>query len=219
MSAYFIAGAGTDVGKTFTMQALLHAAHSAQQQVQAFKPIISGYVPYDKESDTALLIDAMGCGDVETISPWRYALPLAPDQAAQAEGQTLALAPLVEWTHAVTQQEGLTLIEAVGGLMVPLNAQVTTREWMQAAGLPLVLVTGSYLGAISHTLTAIEAAAALSIPIRAVVINQSVSGVDLIATRDSIARHARGIERIIAQRRVLSPKDATAIHVLLEHLL
>lgn len=218
MGAYFIAAAGTDIGKTFTTRALVHAARLAQRPVAAFKPVISGYVPHDAQSDTALLLDAMGSGSVEEVSPWRFALPLAPDQAAQAEGNTLEFAPLVAWTKQVAAADTLTLVETVGGVMVPLNAQVTSRDWMQAAGLPLVLVTGSYLGAISHTLTALEAVAALSIPVRAVLINQSASGVDLIATRDSIARHVPAGLPVIAQRRVASPKDATAIHALLELL-
>ena len=39
MTAYFITGSGTGVGKTFTTCALLHAVKNAR----GYKPIISGY--------------------------------------------------------------------------------------------------------------------------------------------------------------------------------
>ncbi len=218
MSAYFIAGAGTDIGKTFTTCALIYAAKYQQKPVQAYKPVITGYVPHDKQSDTELLIDALEGGSVEEISPWRYSMPLSPDMAAQNEGHTIELNALSEWTQQVKQQSGLTLIETIGGVMVPLNAQTTTRDWMQAAACPLILVMGTYVGAISHGLTAIEAVQSLNIPIAALIVNQTPQGADLNATRDSVAKHVRNIPFIIAQRRVASAKDATALHTLLEHL-
>ena len=50
----------------------------------------------------------------------------------------------------------LAIVEGVGGLMSPIAEDVTGLELMVALGLPVVLVGGSYLGAISHTLTALE---------------------------------------------------------------
>jgi dethiobiotin synthetase len=40
--------------------------------------------------------------------------------------------------------------------MVPLDGNRTILDVMMAVRLPLILVTGSYAGAISHTLTAID---------------------------------------------------------------
>lgn len=218
MSGYFIAGAGTDVGKTFVTRALIECARRREMAVAAYKPIITGYVPYDNKSDTALIIDALGGGTVEELSPWRYSVPLAPEHAAQAEGRTIALAELDAWTQSVVKPDQLTLIETIGGVMVPLNAQITSRDWMRQASLPVILVCGTYLGAISHALTAVEALHALEIPIAALVVNQTPQGADLIATCESISRHVRHVGQVVAQRRVVSPKDATAIHTLLETL-
>jgi dethiobiotin synthetase len=218
MSTYFIAGAGTDIGKTFTTCALIEAAKRQGRAVAAFKPVITGFDPDDAQSDTALLIDALDGGTVEEISPWRYRMPLSPEMAAQLEGPPLGLAQMDAWVAQVKDRAALTLIETAGGVMVPLNAQATTRDWMREAGLPVVLVVGSYLGAISHALSAVEALHAAEIPIAAMVVNQSQQGPDLIATCESIRRHAHGVGHIVAQRRVQHPKDATAVHALLEEL-
>ena len=47
-------------------------------------------------------------------------------------------------------------IEGVGGIMVPLDRKHTVLDWAKALGLPLIVVAGSYLGTISHTLTALR---------------------------------------------------------------
>lgn len=219
MSAYFITATGTGVGKTFTTCALIHTARQHGRTVAAYKPVISGYDPEDAQSDTARIITALGGGAVENISPWRFRAPLSPDMAARQEQRNLTLGPLVDWSTGVRNGASLTLIETVGGLMVPLNAQHTTRHWMAASRLPLVMVTGSYLGAISHTLTTLEAARAAELTIAALIINESEgSTVPLAATHESIANHCHDIPLILAQPRVSSPQKATAIHLLLEHL-
>ena len=58
---------------------------------------------------------------------------------------------------AIDQRRDILLIEGVGGIMVPLDAERTVLDVMMALQLPLILVAGSYLGTISHTLTALDA--------------------------------------------------------------
>lgn len=77
MTAYFVTGTGTGVGKTFTTCALLHAAHG---RMKGYKPVISGFGVGD--CDTTHIIEAQGSGTIEEISPWRFAAPLSPDMAA-----------------------------------------------------------------------------------------------------------------------------------------
>lgn len=208
MSAYFITGTGTGIGKTFTTCALLHASKG----MRGYKPIVSGFGTGD--CDSSEIMNYSG-GTLDEVSPWRFTAPLSPDMAAAQEGRRLALSELVEWTKRI---EGPALIETVGGLMVPMNEQHTTRDWVQAAKLPLIMVTGSYLGALSHTLCTLEAARAANLTIAALIINESCDGVDLMATKNSLRHHAADIPLIVAQPRVASPKHATVIHDLVGQL-
>ena len=57
---------------------------------------------------------------------------------------------------AIEKHSGKLLIEGVGGIVVPLNDRHTVLDWMIALNVPLVLVTGTYLGTLSHTLTCID---------------------------------------------------------------
>lgn len=209
MSAYFITGTGTGIGKTFTTCALLHADKGAR----GYKPIVSGYGTGD--CDPTHIMNATGA-KLDEVSPWRFKAPLSPDMAAAKEGRILKLNELVNWTKEAASES--CYIETVGGLMVPLNDTCTTRDWMQAANLPLIMVTGTYLGALSHTLCTLEAARAANLKVVALVINESCDGVDLMDTKKSITQHARDIPLIVAQPRVASPKDATIIHGLVGQL-
>jgi dethiobiotin synthetase len=77
----------------------------------------------------------------------------------------------------------------VGGIMVPLDDRHTVLDWMAALRLPLLLVAGSYLGTLSHTLSAFDVLQRRELTIAAIVISESVeSPVPLDETVATIAR-------------------------------
>ncbi len=204
MTAYFIAGTGTDIGKTFTTCALIHAGNA-----RGLKPVISGGT-----ADSEALVAAMGQGDVEAISPWRFTAPLSPDMAAAREGRSLDFGALVEWTRAQLTAP-LTFIETAGGVLSPLTETHSMADWMVALQLPVILVAGSYLGSISHTLSAIEALQSRGLTIAALVINETAgSPVPLAETKTAIARRVAGIPLLVGQRFVSSYREAQEIHAL-----
>jgi dethiobiotin synthetase len=57
--------------------------------------------------------------------------------------------------------------------MSPVDESTTGLDLMAGVGAPVLLVGGSYLGAISHTLTAIEALRRRGLTIKAVVVSES----------------------------------------------
>ena len=220
MSAYFVTSSGTDVGKTFATCALIHAARAKGKSVAAFKPILSGFEANNAaESDAGHILDTLGAGSIATIAPWRFAAPLSPNMAAAREGKIIDVEGVIVWSRARLHQAELTLIEGVGGVMVPLDATHTVRDWMVGVNIPAILVVGSYLGAISHALTAIEALRVTGIPIAALIVSESEhSTVPLAETLETLSVFATDIPLRIAQPRVSSPEQATAIHSLLEAL-
>lgn len=219
MSAYFITAIGTGVGKTFTTCALLEAARTQVVPARGYKPVISGWDD-TYATDTAQIIAASGTKQsVEEVSPWRFAAPLSPHRAAALEGKSIDVKALADWLHACTKQPGLTLIEGVGGVMVPLTNSYTTLDWMQALALPVILVTGSYLGSISHTLTAMEVLRYAGLSIAALVMNESTdASLPLAEAQAGIAPFITNIPLRIFQPRVSSPQEATEIASLLRYL-
>ena len=224
MTSYFVAGTGTGIGKTFTTCALLHAAHEQGRATHGFKPLISGWSE-STESDTAQIKWAAASPlPVEEISPWRFTAPLSPHRAAALEGKQIDMDAVVEWTNdqlflALGNHEPLVLFEAVGGVMVPLTESKTTLDWMAAVGIPIILVTGSYLGSISHTLSAMEVLRARGLAIAALVMNESAgSSVTLAEAEAGLAPFIADISLRTYQPLVSSWREATEIHALAEQL-
>ena len=208
MAAYFVTGVGTGVGKTFTTCALMHA-----KQARGLKPVISGWKADDALSDTAQIIAASGGRQtLEETSPWRFSAPLSPHRAAALENAAIDVERLLAWIQAEAAKPGLTLIEGVGGVMAPLSDSFTALDWMAAAGLPVILVTGSYLGSISHTLTALLALRARGLFVQALVMNESDgSTVTLAEAQAGLAPFISDIPWRIVQPLVSSWKLAKAI--------
>jgi dethiobiotin synthetase len=198
VTAIFVSGTGTDVGKTFLSAALIRHWRAAGHAVTALKPVASGFDPATAQaSDPGVLLEALGrpISDIEAISPWRFAAPLSPDMAAAREGRALDFEAIVEFSHQATKSADRVLIEGVGGIMVPLDERHTVLDWMSALRLPVLLVAGSYLGTISHTLTALQVLARRNLMVAAVAVSESVApGAPLEETVATIARFADLIE-------------------------
>jgi dethiobiotin synthetase len=199
MSAIFVTSTGTDIGKTFVTAGLIRHLRETGAAASALKPVVSGFdIATAALSDPGVLLDALGDPvtpeALDRISPWRFAAPLSPDMAAAREGRAIDFDELIACCRApIAAASGTLFIEGVGGVMVPLDARHTVLDWMEALGLPLILVTGTYLGTISHTLTAIDAVTRRGLKIAALAVNDSVDGIDREETMAAIARFAPGI--------------------------
>lgn len=193
MSAYFVTGAGTEIGKTYVSCGLLRAWRDAGVACDAFKPVVSG-VDDVAASDPGLLLSAMGQAATDDalacISPWRFKAPLAPPLAAKAEGVTLAFAEIKAACRARIRESAdrTLLLEGAGGVMAPLTDTHTNLDLIAALQTPVIFVAGSYLGAVSHALTGLAVLDARAIEIAAVVISESAASVGLAETHDMIAR-------------------------------
>jgi dethiobiotin synthetase len=93
------------------------------------------------------------------------------------------------------------LIEGAGGVMSPLSDGATVLDLIEALDAPVLLVTGTYLGAISHTLTAVEVLRRRGVNIRAVVINENEgSGTTLEEMHESLRVLAGGVPVFSVER-------------------
>jgi dethiobiotin synthetase len=208
MSAYFVTATGTDIGKTYVAAGLIRHWRAAGRAVDALKPVVTGFDPARPDtSDPGVLLAALGRpvtpAEIERIAPWRYAAPLAPDMAARRENRSIEFAALLEFCRkAIAANTGALLIEGVGGVMAPLDDRHTVLDGMSELRLPLLLVTGTYLGAISHTLTALDVLARRELAVKALVVNDTPnSAVTMQDTIETLANFERRIP-IVGLRRM-----------------
>ncbi len=213
MSAVFVTATGTGIGKTFVCAGLIRHLRSSGHEVDAVKPIVSGFEPDAwQDSDPAVLAAALGrapaSNEFERISPWRFAAPLSPDMAARREGRAIAFQEVVEFCRrTMAARRGLLLIEGVGGIMVPLDDRRTVLDLMSVLRIPVVLVAGSYVGTISHTLTALEVLARRNLDVAVVVVSESEgSAAPLADTLATVAHFADAIDVVGIPR--LAPSAA-----------
>jgi dethiobiotin synthetase len=208
VTVLFVTGAGTEIGKTYVTCALVRQLRAAGRVVRAFKPVATGMAatgdPAFQYSDTAQLLAAQGLPcDQTTIAactPWCFATPLSPDMAAAAENRRLELGEITTWARSALQQvsaDTTVLIEGVGGVMSPIASDGLNIDLIVALACPTILVGGSYLGAINHTLTALAALRARALDVRGLVVNETVgSPVDFDGTVASLARFAPDVALI-----------------------
>jgi dethiobiotin synthetase len=179
MPAAFITAIGTDIGKTYVTAGLARCLIQRGRKVAVLKPVVSGFAANGwQASDPSVLLAAIGVtpslAAVEAIAPWRWAPPVSPDMAARRSGTTLDFAALSAFCRdAIAKAEDMLLIEGIGGLMVPLTAQATVLDLIAALQLAPILVAGTYVGSLSHTLTALEVLQRRGLGVAAIVLNES----------------------------------------------
>ncbi|WP_426012089.1 dethiobiotin synthase [Caulobacter sp. DWR2-3-1b2] len=218
MPALFVTGTGTDIGKTYVSCALIRALKARGAGVDAFKPVVSGFDPRDAAgSDPARLAAALGApGEVFRIAPRRYLAPLSPNIAARLEGQTLILDDMVidALNRAAEVRDGLLLVEGAGGVMSPLTDHETNLDMISALGAPVLLVAGSYLGTISHVLTALVALGGAGARVAAVVMSESPDAPDLSQTARALTPFLGATPLFLAPRAESWDAGALADHLL-----
>jgi len=208
----FLTASGTGIGKTFVTRVLIHQLRTCGRAVRALKPIATGFGTDGGEpSDTELLLRSLGletdAKSIDAISPWRFSEPLSPDMAAAREQTSIEFEQLIAFCEAQGERE-LTLIEGIGGVMVPLDAEHCVLDWIAALGAPSLLVVGSYLGTLSHTLTAAGMLRAKGIEIAGIVVNESeAQPVPAQETAEVVARFVPTVP-IRVLNRLERPEDA-----------
>jgi dethiobiotin synthetase len=195
MTGLFITATGTGIGKTLLTTILCHQLTRRGRDVCALKPVVSGFASDDPASDPALILRSLEKeatpSAIAAIAPWRFPAPVSPHLAARLAGRTLALDDVAAFCREQAHiARDLLLIEGAGGVMSPIDDSHTYLDLIAILGHPTILVTGSYLGAISHTLTAICALKSRDVPIRGIVVSESEPSAGLVETAQIIERLA-----------------------------
>lgn len=182
-SGVFVAGTGTEVGKTVVAAAIAHTLASEGLEVNVFKPAVTS-LEEEGETDHELLRRAAGSTQSdEEIAPYRYQPPVSPHLGAELAGEQIDPERLLAAARAAADDADELVCEGVGGLLVPLAGRFIhptgekvdqppylVRNLAADLGLPVVIAASPGLGTINHTLLTIEAAWAAELEVAAVVL-------------------------------------------------
>lgn len=161
MSGLFIAGTDTGVGKTLVASVLIQRGVAAGKRVAAMKPVSAGCVQTPEgwlNDDVAQLRAASNVAlPLALMNPYAFESPIAPHIAAQQAGIEIDLARIESAYREIESQSDEVIVEGVGGLLVPLNANQTAADIVLRLNLPVILVVGMRLGCLNHALLTVEA--------------------------------------------------------------
>jgi dethiobiotin synthetase len=221
MKTLFVTASGTDIGKTYVCCRLIEAL-SAEFKLRCIKPVVTGFDEETQDSsDTVRLLNAQNlridAGSIAATSPWRFRAAISADMASARESRTIPFDDLAAFSEPRAGFD-LNLVEGIGGVMAPIDSQHTVLDWIAAIETEVLLVTGSYLGSLSHALSAIDVLTRRDrMPIAIVVSQSLVEPVPTAETARSLERHCGGIPLKILARD--DAADAALLATLVQRLL
>jgi dethiobiotin synthetase len=173
LSLTFIAGTGTDIGKTFVTKTL---AQKFFPEAQIAKPVLTGIGP---EDDCHVLARETGR---EVQNCYSYVPPMAPWTAATLAHNPIERKNLENKFEAWRKQEHF-LVEGVGAASVPMDQNFFLVDLLTPEDC-LILVVGLRLGSIGETLATLAFLGQRSRRPSGIIFN-SLPGVDDLITSSS----------------------------------
>jgi dethiobiotin synthetase len=153
MTACFVTGTDTGVGKTLVAAALLHRLRRDHARVVGMKPVSAG-----GDEDVIALRDASSVdAPPALVNPYALAAPVSPHIAAARDDIVIALPKIVAAFASLRSQADAVVVEGAGGFRVPLSDTLDGADLAVALGVPVVLVVGLRLGCLNHALLSAEA--------------------------------------------------------------
>jgi len=171
---YFISGIDTDAGKTYATGLIAKSLLNEGKTVITQKMAQTGCT--NMSLDIEKHREIMGIGiqeeDLAKITcPYCFELPASPHLAAKLEGQKIETSIIDNNTKLLSSKYNYVLLEGAGGLLVPINDDLFTIDFIKERNYPLILVTSAKIGSINHTLLNIEACKKREIELAGIVFN------------------------------------------------
>jgi dethiobiotin synthetase len=219
----FVSGTDTGVGKTMIAAAIVRSALRRGLRVAVLKPVETGCA---QTADGLMPADGMFLRSVaglslpiEQIVPLRYATPVSPLVASRREGLVPDSAAIHAAYRQLAESYDFVVVEGAGGLMVPITHEYFMIDLVRDLGLPLVLVAGTRLGTINHTLLSIRLAAAAGVEVAGVVLNQVAAPVNDVAeqTNPEVLRELLSVP-VVGPFPYLAEKTIAGIDAALEQV-
>lgn len=191
---FFITGTDTGVGKTVIAGAVINAMRLGGIHACGMKPIETGC---SRVGDVLYPSDGMFLKKIARmeeamtrITPYCFETPAAPLVASEIEGRTIEIRAIKEEFDLLLKTYGAVIVEGIGGILVPVKKDYFIIDLVRELSLPLIVVSGPYLGALNHTLLTVNYALREGIRVSGIVINLSKPATGTIAeqTNPSVLR-------------------------------
>ena len=229
----FVVGTDTGVGKTVLSLLLMQFFEARDYRPFYLKPLQTGCRDaYDQDSDAAFVyrhVPSLAKRDPADSIGSCFRNPKAPFFAARDEGREIDLMRLEEMVIRKRLLYSPLVLEAAGGLLVPVQKEKLLVDTIKTTGARILLAGRAGLGTINHTLLSIEALRSRGLePAGIVFLDNQATPAEMIAeNREAVQRYSgiavagvigripdfdhppeecfRALEFLLATNRVASP--------------
>lgn len=195
-----VVGTDTGVGKTVVSLLLMQWLYTAGYNPFYLKPFQTGCAdPYDTESDAAFVYRytaALKQKDPAQSVIYCFPSPKAPLFAARDAGESIDMEKVRQKIEDKRKTRSPLVVEAAGGLLVPLTGKQTVLDLLGRINCRPLLVARAGLGTINHTLLSIEALGKREILPLGVVFVQSEGTPDALALANENMEAIAGFSEI-----------------------
>lgn len=157
----FVVGTDTGVGKTVLSLLLMQFFYANGCNPFYIKPIQTGCRdPYDKHSDTRFIykyVKQLTKKDPADSIVYCFREPKSPYFASRNDGEHIVVTAIKDFIKKKNAIYSPVIIEAAGGLLVPVNEEILMIDLIKIAGATPLIAARAGLGTINHTLLTIEA--------------------------------------------------------------
>lgn len=171
---YFVTGIGTDVGKSWATGWLARRHLDEGKTVITQKFIQTGNVGSSEDIEVHRKIMGIPMTEEDTAmltAPEIFSYPCSPDLASRIDRRRIDFDKIANATEELEKRYDIVIIEGAGGLMVPLEDEYLTIDYIAGKNIPAIVVTNGQLGSINHTLLTLEAIRERGIKLSEVVYN------------------------------------------------
>lgn len=171
----FITGTGTEIGKTISTGFLFFALNKLGIKTTVFKPFQTGLI---KETNTYPDLDWFSTvTGIKNAGFYTFEAETSPHLAIKLQGGAMDvdIESILHKMKDLEKENDIVLVEGAGGLAVPLiereNDFYMTKDFINEANIPAILVSRSGLGSIHDVLTTNEYAEQYNVPIKSIIFN------------------------------------------------
>lgn len=189
MKSFFITGTDTGIGKTVFTCALANLLNNSGVNVGIMKPFATGTGQKSKfqSEDVELLAKYSGISDSESlINPYFFPIPTSPYQASKKLGKTIDIDLVLTSFERLQSIHDVVLVEGIGGILTPILKDYFVADLIKDLNLDTILVSGTKMGSVNHTLLTLNLCAKYGIRVAGVIINDVVDGYDMQELEDNL---------------------------------
>ena len=173
----FIIGIDTEIGKTTIAAGLSNLLFRKGIEIGVMKPFATGIKRYSKDFkslDTKMLKNASGNKDNDNIiNPYFYSMPTAPYLAKKILklNENIDIEEILNKYKEIEMRHDFTIVEGIGGLMVPLSKDFSVADLASIINIPIILITSNRIGSINHIIMTSRLAILYKLKIKGIIIN------------------------------------------------